>query len=25
MAQAWADVHDGNVAPNVGVVVVPNG
>jgi hypothetical protein len=25
MAQAWADVHNGNVAPNVGIVVVPNG
>ena len=21
---AWADVHDGKVAPNVGVVVLPN-
>ncbi len=23
-AEAWADVHDGNVAPDVGVVVLPN-
>ena len=23
-AAAWADVHDGNVAPSVGVVVLPN-
>jgi hypothetical protein len=23
-ASAWADVHDGKVAPNVGVVVLPN-